>query len=83
MRLLPIFFELKSTITANNYEIEELSLSNPVPEDAATIFFVSPKTDLLAKELENLLAFMEKGGDAIFHGCSKHGRRDAEFRYGF
>lgn len=59
-------FELKSTITANNYGIEELSLSNPVPEDAATIFFVSPKTDLLAKELENLLAFMEKGGDAIF-----------------
>ena len=59
-------FELKSTITANNYEIEELSLSNPVPEDATTIFFVSPKTDLLAKELENLLAFMEKGGDAIF-----------------
>ena len=58
--------ELKSTITANNYEIKDLSLANAVPEDAATIFFVSPKTDLLPGELENLLAFMEKGGDAIF-----------------
>jgi len=58
--------ELKSAITANNYEIKELSLSNPVPEDAAVIFFVSPKTDLLPKELDNLLAYMEKGGNAIF-----------------
>ena len=58
--------ELKSTITANNYEVKEISLANPVPEDAAIIFFASPKTDLLAKELENLLAFMEKGGDAVF-----------------
>jgi len=59
-------FELKGTITANNYEIKEISLSKPVPEDASVIFFVSPKTDLLPKELDNLLAFMEKGGDAIF-----------------
>lgn len=58
--------ELKSTITANNYEVKDLSLTNPVPEDATTVFFVSPKTDLLPRELENLLAFMEKGGDAIF-----------------
>ena len=58
--------ELKGAIMANNYEVKELSLSNPVPEDAAVIFFVSPKTDLLPKELDNLLAFMEKGGDAIF-----------------
>lgn len=58
--------ELKSTITANNFEIKDLSLSNAVPEDATTVFFVSPKTDLLPSELENLLAFMEKGGDAIF-----------------
>ncbi|NLX64142.1 MAG: GldG family protein [Clostridiaceae bacterium] len=58
--------ELKSAIIANNYEIKELSLSNPVPEDAAVIFFVSPKTDLLPKELDNLLAYMENGGDAIF-----------------
>jgi len=58
--------ELKGAIMANNYEIKELSLSNPVPEDAAVILFVSPKTDLLPKELDNLMAFMEKGGDAIF-----------------
>lgn len=58
--------ELKSTITANNYEIKDLSLTNAVPEDATTIFFAAPKADLLPKELENLLAFMEKGGDAVF-----------------
>lgn len=58
--------ELKSTIAANNYGIKELSLANAVPDDASVIFFVSPKTDLLAGEMENLLAFMENGGDAIF-----------------
>ena len=58
--------DLKNTITANNYEVKELSLTAKIPDDAAVIFFVSPKTDLLAKEQENLLAYMEKGGDAIF-----------------
>lgn len=58
--------ELRSTIAANNYDVKELSLSNAIPDDASTIFFVSPKSDLMAKELEYLLAFMEKGGDAIF-----------------
>lgn len=58
--------ELKSTIASNNYEIKELSLTNAVPDDASILFFVSPKTDLLAGEMENLLAFMEKGGDAVF-----------------
>ncbi len=58
--------ELKSTIMANNYEVKDLSLANAVPEDATTLFFVAPTTDLLASEMENLLAFMEDGGDAIF-----------------
>lgn len=58
--------ELRSTITANNYEVKEISLANAIPEDANIIFFASPKTDLLAKELENLLGFMEKGGNAVF-----------------
>ncbi len=58
--------ELKATITSNNYEVKDLSLTNTIPDDAAVIFFASPKTDLLPKELENLMAYMEKGGDAVF-----------------
>ncbi len=58
--------ELRSTIAANNYEVRELSLTNPVPEDATVLFFVSPKADLMGQELEHLLAFMEAGGDAVF-----------------
>jgi len=58
--------DLKAVIAANNYEVKELSLVNEIPEDASVIFFVSPKTDLLPKELENLLAYLENGGDAIF-----------------
>ncbi len=60
------FSALKSTISANNYEVKELSLSAPVPEDASALIFGSPKTDLLGAELENLLAYMENGGNAIF-----------------
>lgn len=60
------FSELKSTMAANNYEVKELSLTGPVPEDAAALIFGSPKTDLLGGELENLLSYMENGGDAIF-----------------
>lgn len=58
--------ELKSTITANGYEVRELSLGNTVPEDASVILFVSPTTDLLADEMENLITYLEKGGNAIF-----------------
>ncbi len=60
------FSEIKATMASNNYEVKELSLSAAVPEDAAALIFGSPKTDLLAAELENLLNYMEKGGDAIF-----------------
>ncbi len=57
---------LSASIASNNYEVKELSLNTAVPEDAAVIIFGSPKTDLLAQELEYLMAYMEKGGDAIF-----------------
>jgi hypothetical protein len=58
--------DLKATIASNNYEVKNLNLTNEIPDDAKVIFFVSPKTDLLAKEQENLLKYMEKGGDAVF-----------------
>ncbi|NLM75610.1 MAG: GldG family protein [Clostridiaceae bacterium] len=58
--------ELKSAITANSYEVKELSLGNGIPEDAAVLFFVSPKSDLLPDEMEHLLTYLENGGDAIF-----------------
>ncbi|NMA67014.1 MAG: GldG family protein [Clostridiaceae bacterium] len=58
--------ELKTAITANSYEVKELSLANGIPDDAAVLFFVAPKTDLLPDEMEHLLGYMENGGDAIF-----------------
>lgn len=57
---------LKAVIASNNYEVKELNLANGIPDDASVIFFVNPKTDLLSNELDNLLAYMENGGDAIF-----------------
>ncbi|NLM74267.1 MAG: GldG family protein [Clostridiaceae bacterium] len=57
---------LKATITANGYEVKELFLGNEVPEDASVIIFASPKTDLLADEMENLMKYLENGGHAIF-----------------
>mgnify|MGYP000901802735 FL=1 len=58
--------DLKATITSNNYEVKELSLTNAIPEDASVIVFASPKTDLQPKELENLMGYLENGGDAMF-----------------
>ena len=58
--------DLKATITSNNYEVKELSLVNAIPEDASVIVFASPKTDLQPKELENLMGYLENGGDAMF-----------------
>lgn len=58
--------DLKSTIASNNNEVKTLSLTGEIPEDAGAIMFVSPKTDLLAKESQNLLKYLEDGGDAIF-----------------
>jgi len=61
------YSEMKSAIVVNNYEIiEELTLQEPVPDDAAILFFLSPTDDLTVNELENLQAFLEKGGDAVF-----------------
>ena len=60
------FSDLKSTMVANNYDVQELALTGAIPDDAAAVIFLAPKTDLLANEMENLLAYMEKGGDAIF-----------------
>jgi len=58
--------ELKAAITANSYEVKELSLGNGVPDDAAVLAFISPKNDLLPDEMEKLLSYLENGGDAIF-----------------
>lgn len=58
--------DLKATMASNNYEIKDLALSAAIPEDASVLFFAAPKTDLLPAELESLLAYMEKGGNAVF-----------------
>lgn len=60
------YSDMKSAIVVNNYEIEELTLKEPVPDDASVLFFLSPTDDLTANELDNLQAYLEKGGDAIF-----------------
>ncbi len=57
---------LKTSISANNYDVQTLSLTAEIPADAAALIFASPKSDLLASEYEKLLAFMEQGGDALF-----------------
>ncbi|HOK42727.1 MAG TPA: GldG family protein [Thermoclostridium caenicola] len=58
--------QLKTTLTLNNYNIETLTLTSPVPGEVDVLFFPSPTSDLLGSELENLLAFLERGGDAVF-----------------
>lgn len=58
--------ELKSTLSLNNYEIKETTLTSPVPDDCNVLIFPSPTSDLLGAELENLLSYLEKGGDAVF-----------------
>jgi len=57
---------LKTALSLNNYNLEDLTLTSPVPENADVLFFPSPTSDLLGSELENLLAYLEKGGDAVF-----------------
>lgn len=58
--------QIKSSLSLNNYEIKETTLTAPVPEDADVLFFPSPTNDLLGSELENLKRYLENGGDAIF-----------------
>lgn len=58
--------ELKSAIAMNNYEMGSLTLTNAVPEDADILVFPAPASDLVAKELEVLLTYLEKGGKAVF-----------------
>ena len=58
--------QIKSALSLNNYDIKDTTLPGPVPEDADILFFPSPTADLLGSELENLLVYLEKGGDAIF-----------------
>jgi hypothetical protein len=58
--------QLRSALSLNNYALKETTLTVPVPEDADVLFFPSPTSDLLGSELENLLAFLERGGDAVF-----------------
>lgn len=58
--------QLRSMISLNNYEMQDLSLANPVPEDISVLFFAAPGKDLIRSEMDNLLSFLEKGGDAIF-----------------
>lgn len=60
------FKELKSAISLNNYDIGSLTLNAAVPEDADILFFTSPASDLLVKELEFLNDYLEQGGDAVF-----------------
>lgn len=58
--------ELKTSLIGNNYEVKDLALSEAVPDDAAVIIVASPKSDLLQEEFDNLMAYLEKGGDAVF-----------------
>lgn len=58
--------QLRSALSLNNYALEDITLTAPVPEEVDVLFFPSPTSDLLGSEMENLLAFLERGGDAIF-----------------
>lgn len=58
--------DLKSSLAGNNYEVKDLALSAAIPDDAAAIIFASPKSDLLQEEYDNLMAYLEKGGDVLF-----------------
>jgi ABC-2 type transport system permease protein len=58
--------DLKASIASNNFEVKELMLNQEVPGDADVLFFVSPKSDLLKEETENMMTYLEAGGDAVF-----------------
>lgn len=57
--------QLTGTLDVNNYEVKETNLLEGVPEDAAALVFVEPQQDLLAAEMDTLLAWTDKGGDLI------------------
>lgn len=58
--------QIRSAISLNNYAMENITLTAPIPEEADVLFFPSPTSDLLGSEMENLASFLERGGDAIF-----------------
>lgn len=58
--------DLKAAISMNVYDVDELSLTNAVPDDASVLVFAAPSKDLVGAEMENLMAYLEKGGNAIF-----------------
>ena len=58
--------QLRSVISLNNYELKDITLTTPIPEEVNMLMFASPTGDLLQGEMDNLLAYMEKGGSAIF-----------------
>ena len=58
--------QLRSAISMNNYKMQDVSLSSPISSDVNDLIFTAPTGDLLPKELENLISYLDKGGNAIF-----------------
>lgn len=57
--------ELKSLLETANFEIVNVNLiSEDIPEDAAILFSVGPKTDFTYGELDKVEAFLTSGGNA-------------------
>lgn len=75
---------LRGSIEVNNYDVKETTLLEGIPEDAAVLAFVEPVEDLLPAEAETLLAWLDKGGDAIFMaGANVEGKEFTNFNKAF
>ena len=59
---------LTESLQNANYEIASLSLvaSDEVPEDAGCLVVVSPQKDISSEEADKIIAYLEKGGKAMF-----------------
>ena len=59
---------LTESLQNANYEIASLSLvaSESVPEDAGCLVMVSPQKDISSDEADKIIAYLEKGGKAMF-----------------
>ena len=55
-------------LDGDNYDVRflDISSSQTIPEDAATIIFASPKNDLQDDEVQPLKDYLAKGGHALF-----------------
>ena len=57
---------LREKILSSNYKLKPLELQNGVPKDCNAILIMNPQIEFLPSEIENLKAYLDKGGALVF-----------------